>query len=941
MNLNLNIDSIPVSVRGENDQLYYTLSNGKEVNVGRLSGYADRELIKPTIDSAGYLNWYDPALILEGSVFVKPKIQNLQLIDSVNTFGLYAGAEESDFINGFLASYPGVKIRGNDIFYHTNVITKSIHHGTFDGGITTTDTDTRNSYPYVLFLEDNSPFTFYNQPPSTVTTWMVEYPTVVTIDGFFHISNSGSYDGKLMKMEFSSDGVTWFGEFEFEVYYSSAYRIQFFDTQDGWEKHLTRFDEPVRAKYIRLTGVDPIVGLKRFAPFKDMRTVEKVISHKYNDISLDPNSFMIDETQDKITLKRVPAPTGTERPVIENNRTLERSVHLTSSNIQNTFNDNLIKFDQVKEIAPGIESTIPYLNILGGITLEAGNYELEVDMSLVAFDYRVAYGQAVSMGNKYVGFAFFDAISNEQLTESQMAVVKPFFGDLSGLTHEYSDKMYHYQEPLLNNENFTGRWPYLARNFNDGYFNMTMESPREITGFSWMNSNEHPAYNTVTVSGSDDGEIWTVLKTFNTLGTAAGVFLSLDFDSPVSYAKYRFDLVPYRDGAYSAVAKCYPNYTAPKESVMPTFKMRTQLALSGRTTITLKQPVKVASNSPIVSERSLKIFKLGPTSLAETYMADFWPRPLSTFKLTDSTALFNCFNHPEGSEDHKDLDLGVNARFTIYFPGPVKLYRRGKLEDLKKVAPYSITALSAESEDVSHLNFPPVQIANPGIIIYDEIDPDTPRQKTYSASDGSLIYYAIKDLYDNVHRYSTKDETLETLVVSISYYEPITVNAIKERLAAKVPETTDAVTGAPKDVVLEFFNTVTQAWEVAGRIDEQYKESLDGSYRSGAADYQGTRVFQGDGKTRFYALDEPVTATEFRFLVQTSYPGRYISFESLAVAFHEPDYDFDTYRDAFKEYQRYDEILPFTDTIPAGTYVFKPTGLRQDTEWYIEAVLGE
>lgn len=944
MNLDLKIKNYPVSVRVEDDQLFLKGVDGSESNSGRLSGYSDSELIKPTINADGTFEWFDPALNPQGKVFVKPEKRNVQIYNPVSAMGIYAGKFEYDFVSDRLMDYEYKMEKDNFLFYFSRVTNFNAGKSELELDITVSTNVSGNVYPGYLFQENNNGFVLYQEGNGTGTYYFnMDFPYPVSMDGLFIVSSSSGQNGREIRIETSLDMISWTEQGIFKSQHNGKYRYNDYifdeDAEVNDRDNLFFFENTVRAKFVRLSVVDTSVTLKLFSPFKDTRSLEKITLHKYDDVNIDPNSFTLTETEDSISLSTVEQSESNELELPRDSRTLEKAIFLKGTVVQNLKKNKIVRFDEDKEFAPGVSATIPYSNLGGGITLEAGNYEIEIDMELYGNDYRQFYGEIFNISSQTIGFMFTDAISNKQLSETQAGRIGAYEPILDDIEYTYSDNITRgVDDPLGTIESFSTSWPYAMRTATEAEVMIAVPANKTVGSFTIVQGTDSYNFRSMTFFGLEDDESWTEIEKFDTNGFSKNTVNELKLPSPSSYRKYKVVLEPLVVNRYSYVCRIIPEFLEASNVIKPRFKMITQLALSGKTTLVFKH----ASGAPTtVYNRTMEIYKLGEASLSETYEDEFWDKPLSQFKIYESDVKFNCLNNPIGYPSYLEMSLDKGDTFSIYFPGPVKLYRRGVEANKEEGAPFKITASSSEREDVSYLNYSPYSLEHDGLTLFDGSGQNPVNPRTQSVTDSSPSHMLVRDVYNNLYDYVTSNPEDESVTVTVTYNDEITVNGIKERLVDEYKKVNDVYTGSPKDIVVEALNLETDTWEEVGKIDEQYKMSLDGTPRSGAGNYDGTTRILGDGKTRFYPLDRTVTSTTFRFTIHTSAIGRVTALRTLSVVHYEEDYDFSTYSDSYLQYARWNEVIQFSDVMPAGTYIFEATGKRTDSEWYIESATGE
>ena len=343
----------------------------------------------------------------------------------------------------------------------------------------------------------------------------------------------------------------------------------------------------------------------------------------------------------------------------------------------------------------------------------------------------------------------------------------------------------------------------------------------------------------------------------------------------------------------------------------------------------------------------LDIYKLGPASLSEQYKIDSFDKPVSTYKILSSEGSDFIINPTIDDIEEIDnrsptIDLNGTKEITMYFPGPVRLWRVGNSNYPLHSSKLRMFTVSDKINDVSHLQLAPHYPTVEGLFI-----PDS--NGVYSQQVTLNITTVLTDNNPYMlNRFSTETPWLSYLSEGQdsehihSYNEPLTMNGFYEALVEEFTIYRDFPTTSPKNVTIFYQDMETEEWIQCGKIDGQYAVSVDGSNRSGATDYETNRRQPSDGKRRYYLFDQTVTAKKFKFVLENGMSGRVLTAKEYGVCYIPEGYDFSDMPSPDYLRDNVETLIPFTEVIPGGTYIIKANEYsalsRSDAYWYVESV---
>ena len=962
MKINVNMSSYPVAANVSDDVLTLTHNDGTEKDVGRLSGYSDSELIDPIIKDDGYFNWYSPARELLGNVFIRPSISTIDTISTVQGIGLFEGSFKTDSLTELYLT-PGMAIFLDKLLIPVTA-TKKLQNNdetVFLNEVRAT-VEAASGYAYSAVTENTGLITLSEDEHYLE----YEFPLLTTIDSFMVLEYTTRYGATKCFIEYSDDRKNWKSTEQFSMgYQNRQYRFTSLTTvvdenatteETLEELGIVSFDEPISAKYIRLKKApeERSIAISVFYPLINVEERKLVRLHKYEDLNVDPDSFTIIETENSVSLLPL---AGTDTTYdLSNSKSLERRLSLKDDTEYGDAIFPYIPFREKNEFVPGVSSTLEYTYFNGGITLNAGSYLIDLEIETYSFSFfsksptpeSVTNTQGVRQGR----INLTDVVRNTALTEGYFyynRALVPTFDWIETITSNTVLNATRLKDILLSlNASPSGSSELIATTMEPLIIIYNLKEVTSLSGFYLHSAYSYTSGNNITVEGTNDleSDVWEMVYEKTDLKRTRNTLSQVWFDTPGNYKHYKVTFPRTTGiGGYDGYCRVVPIKNVSGD-YKKTMRINWELVLSGKTTIGVE--ITKDSSGAKVRHRQLDIYKVSGKSLSELYRIDSFDKPVSTYKMISQTSSVPNINLSKEEGDELSTQTGFfsfsdTSEMTIYFPGPVRLWRQGSERYVDNVYALDMFTVSDKIEDVSHLQHMPGFPTIDGLVIHDGTGPYSDREyPNYS----SVISAAAPNPYllgrlEIDTTWATYDDEGNDIEVTLLFNEEKQINGMYETLVTEFPLSRALPTGSPKNVTAYYQDLETDEWIHIGGIDEQYKVSLDGTARSGAADYESSYRVVSDGKRRYYALDETVTAKKFKFVLQNGISGRALAMKELGLCLIPEGMDSSLFPDNSQLAAQVNDILPFTDVIPGGTYTIKnriPYLSRVDRQWFIEAI---
>lgn len=955
--------TVSVSAEVEDDILTMIKSDGSKQLVGRLSGYSDSELVNPTIDENGFLITYGPERNVTLKIKFKPTASRIETTTQVKGFGTYEDSTDKDFLSERMES-------GGDLLGMTNgekyLYVRDRPLMTREGvtayrnGVTCSISSATTTYPYVLSETNSTNVSIYSAEHHA--TWI--FPQPIKLAGFVLFSYHNTYLNEIY-VEVTDDGVNWYELGNFRPGYNGRLadpdKINFTLDADGNADGI-HFLENVVVRGLRVTPRYGNIYLIKFSPFVNVTDFMTVTNHNYKEISIDENIFSLNETNSDISISY--ADVNSTPTDLGNCKSDARRISFKFNKGQVLNTISAIIFDQLNEFAPGKSALFEYSNFRGRITLEPGDYLIDLNLEIVfSNDFRKSNEDepAYWLMSIPTALAIEDVSSGELLTD-----VRYTYSRSSSQLTNFVDKI---TSPGQNSNTITNMLlthskttSYTTLNYR-GTMDLQYDLKEELalTGFVTRNPLRYNGFTHIEVHGINSTGEEEMLYPKTARNTATNAIEKVTFENEKKYLSYKVKF--YTPNSNNGILHCLPLFLDENEEPVRLSKTF-ELSLKEATTIAVRP---IINSSATADRGTLDIYKLNYGAFDTFTMIKDFQLPIAKYEelteqFTGEVRKYNTYinmNEEDLAESTGFSRFLLNHEYPLY----IELFKdtviwrepdvNNRIYNMRNIDMYKLEdgEFVDKSDDIFIEGYSPI----PGLSLYDGISQyskvDTAPTVTTNDSNKNINYLVSPE--SSTYRWFSKSQDAKVTFL-IVYDEPIEVNGFYEQS----PDKTFEHLGKMSDNVSVSYYDVEKGFVDVGKISKD-EVSLDGSRRTWkesitnsdgeiilAADIsEEDRIW--DEKLRFYPLDSTVTSDRFLFTLE-GFQGNPLAVSKLGV-FLADDYSKTSQVLNFNDLtnlagEQVGKIMPMTNILTPGIYKFDAAqgmNYRVEKRWFLEQVLNE
>lgn len=933
--INVNMKPHPTDVTVDGDSLSLTLSDNSVFDVGRMSGYSDNELVNPIINDDGYFQWFNPELDLIGETLIKQNITVDHVVSTVKQLGFYEGTEDVGFLKNRLFPNNSFVLNGEYVGLIDAVKYDERMEIETESGVRCFVSDLDSGPDRLANIFNENGHFGIHVGTSTGAFVQIEFPSPVNVDGIV-IARNTSYGTRVKREVMTSlDGVNWDETIVVDALLKNDTKFSDFvldpnlEEEDA-EEGVLFFETPRNCKFIKIKNPDNQTSyntLNYVMPFSNIKEVVNLRNHKYTDIQLDDEVFDLVETEESLELSLKQIDINHD---ISNSKSLERQLCLQGSETQLIKYESTLTFPEPLEFAPGVSSTISYSYIAGAIELEAGTYELELELEHYSYDYRIIDKD----GNNHqirtwLNIGVLDPIQRYELCPRQVLVSTPFELDANQIEITI-DNMYTTYDVnfLLLNSNPTTATTIHSKKSNDSYLEIFFNYKELLShdGFVVQLGYNNTGARFIDIEYSNDsGSTWIPLISNYETGGVNSSWVEILFDNPVIATNFKIIAKLVKEGVYTSSVHCNLGRLLPiftKDENLPVKKsvLNFSFYLGSKSNIMLDA---ITDSESLIRDRKLKINKISDGGIAEVYkVPEVEHTVLDPLILKDDTNS-DCINKPGGTATA--LDFSTGEELAVTFPSAVKLNRIGLSTKLGNIGDFKLEKLEGDYIDKSDLLFNPI-LPDPEESII-EYNYSGPVEFTPGIS---AHIYNLKNIFDGRNDTYMYTSSTGNRTVYLDYSENITPDGWFYTLNAGSFMFAGRWNSHPLDYLVECWNDSSGTWEEISHLEL-------------TEDGVNQQPKEADAIRRFIKFPIKPTSNKFKITLSIGLPSKQVaSLRELGLYSNPNNVDLSTFKNTNEYFDLGNEIRPFSNVIPAGTYRFTALAPRTDSAWYIEpADIGE